>query len=338
MKILFDCPVPVLLAHGGAQIQIDQTKAGLAALGVEVEYLRWWDPAQRGDLIHFFGATSNAYLRLARAAGKPVVITNFFAEPCNRSDARLIRQGRLIRAALKIPVARQLKDQLMWTTFANAAHNLVGLACEQFVLEQAFSVPPEKISRVPLGLAETFLRAGAGSRAAAHLICTGTITQRKNSVELAGLAHAAQTPILFVGKPYHAADPYWLRFQKLVDGRWVKYQPHTDREAEMIQLLQTARGFVLLSQFENWCLSAHEAVACGLPLLVPDQKWSRERFGDQVRYFASPGHTAANVETLKKFYADAPGLAASKIKLYDWVEVAQALKKVYEKVLADGRL
>jgi glycosyltransferase involved in cell wall biosynthesis len=48
----------------------------------------------------------------------------------------------------------------------------------------------------------------------------------------------------------------------------------------MIGLLQRARGFVLNSRFENWSLAAHEAAACGLPLLLPDLPWSREQFGD----------------------------------------------------------
>ena len=334
MKILFDCGVPVLLAHGGAQIQIEQTKAGLEAAGVEVEYLRWWDHSQSGDLIHYFGTASNSYLHLARAAGKPVVMTNLFTETCNRSRARLVRQGRIIQAALKIPFGNQVKNQLNWRTYNHATENVVGLECEKFVLEKVYRVPPEKISIVPLGLSENYLRAGHGRRSEPHLICTGTITQRKNSLELAQLARAAETPILFVGKPYHPGDAYWLEFQKLVDGRIVKYQPHVETETEMAALLQSARGFVLMSQFENWCLSAHEAIACGLPLLVPDQNWSRERFGDQVNYFSSLGFNAANVAALKSFYEAAPQLPAPAIKLHSWREVAEELKKVYQKVLA----
>jgi glycosyltransferase involved in cell wall biosynthesis len=333
MKIIFDSHVPAMLAHGGGQIQIEQTRAGLESLGIEVERLCWWDKQQRGDLIHFFGAASNDYLALARAAGKPVVMTQLFTETCNRSDARLLRQGWLIQTALKIPVGNQLKNQLSWRTYANASHCVVGLACEKFVLTKTFQVPAERISIVPLGLSKTYLNAGAGRREAEHLICTGTITQRKNSVELAQLALAAKVPILFVGKPYQVNDPYWRRFESLVDGRWVKYAPHTDSELGMVGLLQSARGFVLMSQFENWCLSAHEAIACGLPLLVQDQKWSRERFGNQAHYFDRIGFSPRNVEILKQFYAAAPSLPAPAIQLFSWADAASQLKTVYERVL-----
>lgn len=334
MKILFDSLSPALLTHGGTQIQIERTKAGLEAIGVEVDYLRWWDKDQRGDLIHYFGTASNSYLQLARTAGMPVVMTNPFSETCNRSDARLQRQGWLIQAALKIPVARQVKHQLNWATYGHATHNVVGLNCEKQVLETVYRVPAERISVVPLGLPETFLQAGKGRHDQPHLIYTGTIYAIKHSLELARMAREAEVPILFVGKPYHPDAPYWQAFKQLIDHRWVRHQPHVEAVDEMIRLLQTARGFVLMSHYENWSLSAHEAVACGLPLLVQDQKWSRERFGSQARYFAGLGYSAENVARLKQFYADAPGLSAPAIRLHSWREVAQQLKSVYEKVLA----
>jgi hypothetical protein len=43
MKVLFNNHTPFMLAHGGAQIQIEQKMAALGRAGVEVEPLRWWD-------------------------------------------------------------------------------------------------------------------------------------------------------------------------------------------------------------------------------------------------------------------------------------------------------
>lgn len=337
MKILFDHPNPFLLAHGGFQIQIEQTKAALEQIGVNVDFLRWWDGGQRGDLIHFFGTASNGYLQQARAINLPVVMTTLFTETCNRSEAQLKRQGRMVQSLLKLPAAEGIKQQLTWRTFQTCALNVVGLAAERAVLETVYRVPRERTAIIPLGLSDLYLRAGGGDRAAAHLICTGTITQRKNCVELAEMARAAQTPILFVGKPYHPSDPYWLRFQKLIDDRFVKHHPHVATEAEMIPLLQSARGFVLMSNFENWCLSAHEAAACGLPLLVQDQKWSRERFGGNAHYFSTIGNTPANVATLRDFYATAPSLPAPAITLSSWVEAARQLRDAYARVLSTSR-
>ncbi|MGO8763807.1 MAG: glycosyltransferase [Limisphaerales bacterium] len=337
MKILFDHHLPFSLAHGGVQTQIEQTKAGLESIGVEVEYLRWWDGKQRGDLIHFFAAPNAGYVQLAHSVAMPVVITQLFTETCNRTDPALKRQRLLVRAILALPFGRGVKQQLTWDAYRTCDQNVVGLEAEQSVLQTVYGVPPQKISIIPLGLTEDFLRAGAGSRTGDHLICTGTITPRKNSVELAEMGRAAETPILFVGKPYSEADSYWQRFKSLIDDRFVKFHPFVSSELEMIELLHQARGFVLMSWHENWCLSAHEAVACGLPLLVQDQKWSRERFGSQARYFGRTGFKRQNVEILRKFWMDAPFLAAPNIKLFSWTETAQKLRAIYERILSTSR-
>jgi glycosyltransferase involved in cell wall biosynthesis len=335
MKVLFDHPHPFQLAHGGFQTQIEQTKTALEAHGIEVEFLRWWDDRQRGDLIHYFAAASTGYLEQARTAHKPVVMTTLFTETCNRSDAALRRQGWLTQLILSFPGGEGIKRQLTWRAYTACACNVVGLAAEQQVLEMVYRVPSERIALVPLGLSETFLRAGPGDRREAHLICTGTITDRKRSTDLARLAHAAGVPILFVGKPYHPEDPYWREFQKLIDGKLVKHHPHVSSEAEMVALLQAARGFVLLSRYENWCLSAHEAAACGLPLLVPDQKWSRERFGGEAGYFT--GEFARDVEVLRQFHTQAATARPPQVKLWSWKEAVVPLIAAYERALKTSR-
>ncbi len=338
MKILIDASLPFAFAHGGQQTQIEQTRSALERAGIEVEFVRWWDDRQRGDLIHFFGVPSGSYLAHAKVIKLPVVVTQLFSETCNRSTARLKRQGILVKAILAFPFGEGIKQQLAWRSVQNCEHHVVGLEAERKVLQFVYGIPTEKISIAPSGLTQAYLQAGHGQRSEPHLICTGTITQRKNSAELAEMAHAAQVPILFTGKPYHADDPYWLRFKKLIDDRWVKHQLVTYEspaagETEMIRLLQAARGFVFMSNYENWCLSAHEAAACGLPLLVQDQNWSRERFGNQSRYFKTIGVTSENIKMLRQFYKDAPGLPAPQIKLFSWDDAASCLKNAYGRVL-----
>jgi glycosyltransferase involved in cell wall biosynthesis len=334
VKILIDQHLPFLLAHGGANTQVEQTLRALQQEGVEAEYLRWWDESQRADLIHFFGMPPISYLNQARLKRLPVIVNTLFTDTCNRPLSKLKWQGRMVRAVLAVPFGNGLKQRIGWQAYEKCSHNVVGLAAERTVLEVVYRVLPDRISVVPYGLNDAFFKAGSGPRTEKHLICTGTITARKCSVELATLARAAQVPILFVGKPYSESEPYWLKFKSLIDDQWVKYQSHVDSEAKMISLLQSARGFVLMSWYENWCLSAHEAAACGLPVLVQDQNWSRERFHDQARYFSSIGVSDDNVRILKKFYDDAPQLAAPTERQYSWREVARQLIAVYQKTIA----
>lgn len=337
LKILFDTAgIPFHLAHGGAKTQILSTVEGLRDLGAAVEFARWWDPAQKGDLIHTFGTPTRAYLSFARKKGVPVVNTTLFTGACNRPDWRLSLQGACISALLQapgIPPLGMIRSQFKWDSYQACTRNIVGLEAEAEVLARCYGVSRRQIRVVPLGLADPFLNAGPGTRDSDHLITTGTITERKRSLELARLAHDAAVPICFVGKPYDPNETYWKEFERLIDGTVVKHVSHTESVEEMIRLLQTSRGFVLYSDRENWCLSAHEAVACGLPLLLPDQRWSRERFGKEARYFHAI-KTQRNRAILKRFYDECGSLSSPSIQQHSWREIAAMLITVYEELLS----
>ncbi len=333
MKILFDHPSPFALAHGGFQTQIEQSKAGLERLGHQVEFVRWWDDRQTGELIHYFTVPSPAYITMAREKGIPLVVTHLFTATCNRTPAQLRIQGLITKSALALPGLRGLARQLSWQSFRLADRMIVGLQAEQRVLETVYGLAADRITTVPLGLAPDFLKAGPSPRTQPHLITTGTITQRKRCVELARMAGEARVPVLFVGKPYSLRDPYWKEFAGLIDGRFVLHRDHVADRAEMIALLQSSRGFVIYSQYENWCLSAHEAAACGLPVLLPDQPWSRECFGNQSSYLHASA-SSENASRLRAFYDKAPEMPAPAMKFYSWDEVARQLAVCYRSVLS----
>ena len=336
MKVLLDCPVPFSLAHGGVQVQVTQTYQALQEIGVEVEYLRWWDEGQKGDLVHLFGVTHPGYVDLVQKNGLKIAMTPLFTATCNRSDGHLALQGAVTQMLLRLPGWGLIKSQLNWQAFSKCDAQIVGLEAEAAVLDRVYRVPRAKIHVVPLGLSGEFVQAGPAARSAEYLICTGTITDRKRSLDLASLAHAAQVPILFVGKPYDSAEPYWRKFAALIDGRWVRHHAHVSDSGEMIALLQTARGFVLYTRYENWCLSAHEAAAVGLPVLLTGQKWSRERFGDEATYLVDDNF-ADNVEILRKFYETAPSLPKPRVTIPTWRDIAPQLKSIYETLLSTSR-
>jgi glycosyltransferase involved in cell wall biosynthesis len=332
MKVLFDHSSPFSLAHGGIQVQIEQTQAALKKVGVEVEPIRWWDDNQRGDLIHFFGAANTSYQALAAQKGIPLVQTVVFSETCNRPPARLMLQALVTRSLLAIPVGRSIKLQLTWMSFRQSPATIVGLESEARILRQVYGVPAERIWRLPLGCEEAFMDLPASHKTGDYLVCVGTITPQKRTVELAEMALAANTPVLFIGKPYSSTSPYWKRFQAMVDGRFVRHEMHVANRLKLIELLQNARGFTLFSTFENWSLATDEAAACGLPLLLPDMNWSRERFGDAAQYFTRGNHHR-NAEILRSFFDQCPNLPAPP-RPASWNTVAVKLKGIYEKLLS----
>jgi glycosyltransferase involved in cell wall biosynthesis len=325
MKVLFNCHVPFMLAHGGAQVQIEQSKASLEQIGVETAFLEWWNDRQTGDVLHHFGAIPTEMVRQARKKGWRVVNTILLSENCNRPKRALLLRRVLIRTAMAAPLPRRF--QLHWSSFRLCDRVLVSLEAEKQILVHSYGVQARAVRKVPLGLREAFLKAGPGPQRGDYLISHGTIAPVKNSVELARLALEAQVPMLFVGKPFAEGDNYWQQFHRLVDNKYVRYQPHVASDIEMVRLLQRARGFVLMSRFENWSLAAHEAVACGLPLLLPDLPWSRERFSSQANYFPRKG--AAQARAVREFYQQSSTATPPKVRLYGWREVGEILRDAY---------
>jgi glycosyltransferase involved in cell wall biosynthesis len=316
------------------QLQIGKTKAALEKLGVEVDYFRWWDTRQGGDLMHFWGKAPVALIRAAQEHGMPVLINPYLTAACNHSDLKLACETVVRRVISSIPIGKKLAEALDWTSYRAANHAVVLLEPAKKVLVWEYGVSPAQVSVVPLGLSDIFRQAGPAPRTESHLICTGTINPRKRSVELAEMARAAEAPILFVGKPYAETEPYWKRFRSLIDDRWVKYHPHVETDSEMVRLLQSARGYVLMSIWEDWSATAHEAAACGLPLLLPDQNWSRDRYGSQVRYFTTRYSRRRNTEILRQFYQDSPSLLPPNVRFHSWPEIAQQLRSIYESMCA----
>jgi glycosyltransferase involved in cell wall biosynthesis len=313
------------------------TVDGLRESGAEVEYLQWWDAKQSADLIHSFGVPDLTYIEFAATKGIPVVNTTLFTATCNRNLLQLSLQGAMVSTLLGIPPLPpwgNIRSQLIWSCFNACNLNIVGLEAEADVLKKVYGVPHSKIRIVPLGLQNTFLQAEHSARVTDELITTGTITERKRSIELAQLAISAKVPIRFVGKPYDANSQYWRDFSALIDDHYVRYTPHTESMDEMVGLLQHSRGYVLASDYENWCLSAHEAIACGLPILVPNQRWSRELFGNQAQYWL-PGDFKKRAQSLKRFYNSCPTLPIPNIKLYSWVEVGEILIDCYKDLFTE---
>src|SRR6185503_6559681 len=113
MKVLFDHSDRFFLAHGGFQVQIEGTKAGLEARGVEVEFARWWDGAQTADLLHFFGRPSEDYVRLAHKKNLKVVVSELLTELGSRSVATRLLQKVIISSARTV-LPEKFTQRMAW--------------------------------------------------------------------------------------------------------------------------------------------------------------------------------------------------------------------------------
>lgn len=332
MKVIFEHHSPFMLAHGGAQIQIEQTRVGLEKLGVIVEPLRWWDETQSGDILHHFNRIPTFLQRLAQEKGMKVVMSAFMSG----LGARPAWKRRLQKLAFRVvrPVApRRLRDLFNWDSYRLLDGIIAMTPYEASLLTGIHDAPPSGVHVVPNGVEEVFLKSRPSPRGE-WLICTASIIELKQVLKLAQIAVQAQSPIWIIGKALPDEDEYARRFFEYAsqNPKFVRYEgPIADR-ARLAGIYREARGFVLLSRWESLSLSALEAAACRCPLLLSDLPWAHSAFKDRARYCRVNEPVPAAAAVLRHFYDTAPSLEPPPMPL-SWTEVAGQLKAVYESIL-----
>jgi glycosyltransferase involved in cell wall biosynthesis len=332
MKILLDHSLPFALAHGGHQIQIQQTIAALEACGVQAEPVRWWDEKQGGDLIHYFGRMPAGNIRLAQQKKIKVVIAELLTGPGSRSSPQL-RLQKIISRAVERLAPRSFTAAFNWDSYRLADAVIANTPWEAHLMNHLFDAPKERIHVVPNGVEEIFLNSPAAAREK-WLVCTATITGRKRVLELAEAAIFAQTPVWIIGKAYAEADPYAQKIFTLArqHPQIIRYEGAIADRARLAQIYRAARGFVLLSAMETRSLSAEEAAACGCPLLLSDLPWARSTFENAAAYCPLTKSAKTTARTLREFYDAAPSLHAPP-KPPGWNEIGRQFKTIYERVL-----
>jgi glycosyltransferase involved in cell wall biosynthesis len=337
MKVLFDANLPFALAHGGAQIQIEQTKKGLEEAGVEVEWLRWWDEAQKADVMHFFYRPHPAILRMAAKKGVKTVFCELLTGLGSRSAGSRWAQKVLIEISKRgLPSA--FIERLCWDAYQLADASIALTSWEKELMVNMFSAKPDRVHVVPNGVEDVFFRdikSKSQNLKSKYLVCTATITERKRVVELAEAAIMAQVPVWIIGEPYSKKDRYYKKFLSVISGvgELVRYEGGISSREKMASIYHNASGFVLLSAMESLSLSALEAAAGGCPLLLAELPWARASFGSRATY--SPlGSRQGEARKLQEFYNGIEKVPRPPLPCR-WVEVGKQLRTIYGRLLED---
>lgn len=336
MKVLFYHLAPFALTHGGLAIQVLRTRDALQEVGVEADFVRWWDDSQTGEVLHFFGRIPTDLLHFAHQKGMKVVQAELLTEQGSRSAARL-RFQKVFMLATRRALPSRVVSKFRWQSYHLADACIALTSWEARLMADLFGAPPERIHVIPNGTEDVFLQSRP-SRRGPWLICTATITERKRVLELAEAAVRAQSPLWVLGKPYSASDAYGQRFLDLAKAhpQTIRYEGPIEDRAKLAQAYREARGFVLLSAMESMSLSALEAAACECPLLLSDLPWARAVFGQSVSYCPVTTSAARTAAYLRQFYDAAPGLKPPP-KPLTWLEVGKQLKRLYETLLSTPR-
>jgi glycosyltransferase involved in cell wall biosynthesis len=336
MKVLTHCWLPVTLAHGGWQIQVERTQSALQSLGLEVEPLRWWDETQTADLIHYFGRMPAQQIKFAQQKGVRIVMADLLTGGGSRSKTQLLVQKIITRTVERI-APPDFVAAFNWESYRLADAVIAITPWEAHLMHYVYGAPQEHIHVVANGVEDIFLNA-AGAVRGNYLVCTATITERKRVLELAEAAVRAKTPLWVIGRAYAESDAYAQKFFALArqHSEIIRYEGAIQDRVRLADIYRTARGFVLLSTMETSSLSAAEASACGCPLLLSNLPWARTVFGEAARYCPPVQSVDRTAGVLRAFYNAAPSLPPPP-RPPSWMEIGRQLKAIYEQVLSTSR-
>jgi len=332
MKVIFDHPHAFCIAHGGFATQIEQAKLALEKLGVNVEYMRWWELEQPADIIHYHGRPWTQYIVRGQQKGYKMVMTDLLTGLGARPrPARMLQKG--VQLAAQAVMGDGMLIRLSWDCYKQADACIAGTPWERQLMIEMFNAPPERVHCIPNGVEDVFLEKRPPAPRGPWLVSTATLTERKRVLELAQAAVAAQTPVWIIGRPYAESDPYAQAFLKFArqHSDIVRYEGGISDRAKLAEAYRSARGFVLLSAMESLSLSALEAAACGCPLLLSDLPWARCTFEKNATYcpIASKSRVAG---VLRQFYEAAPSLPVPP-RPASWLEIGAQHQKLYQALL-----
>ncbi len=334
MRVLIEHGSPFIFAHGGVQVQIEQTYAALRNMGVEVEYLRWWDADQRGDVVHHFGRPAPSLVRYAQAKGMRFVVS----ELLGGMGARPLWRIRLQRLAMRIFEATMpgmLIEKMLWETPRLADCSIALTTWEEHLLRWVFRAKQTAV--IPNGVEAVFLADEPAERGK-WLVTTASVLPVKRVLETAKAAVEAGVPYWVVGRPFAEDSAYYQEFLKLqrANPKVLRYEGPISGRAELARVYRQARGFVMWSLWESLSISAIEACACRCPLLLTDLPWARAVFGNAFSTLPRKTDISAAAARLREFYDAAPNLKPPP-KPASWPDVARQVASVYERVLTSSR-
>lgn len=335
MKVIFSHNLPFFLAHGGMQTLSENLMREIAGLGVEVEQERWWDPNQKGDILHYIMRPPMAVnVGFAHEKGFKVVMTENLDQTASRTKFQLFMQRQITRLTRRLMPG--MVNRVAWDVYQMLDAMVYVVPIEWEVAKYLFDATPDRGHIISQGLeADAIKRLGSseGMGEGDFLISVAVISERKNSLLLAQAAKKAGVPIVFLGKPL-VEDDYYREFLKTADGKLVRYAGFVSVD-EKYRLLRQARGFALMSQFESGCIAIYEAAAAGLPLLLPDLPWASKVYGHlKGCSLTKLGDVDRIAKALSEFYPKAKRSTEQTFPIPSWKQVAEKYVKIYEQILA----
>lgn len=358
MRVAFISRATLYTSPGGDTKQLEETAAGLRAMGVTVDvYLtNQAIDYSRYDLLHFFNSIRPAdIIHHVKKSGKPYVVSTIFVEYGTVKEEG--RQGIVATIKKMLPestfeyiktIARAIKngekivskEYLFWghekSILYVAKHAKMLLPnskseYNRFVNKYKVNTPYHV---VPNGINTqcTQKKYPENSDYKNAILCMGRIESRKNQLKLIRALNNTRYELYIHGKPSPNNMPYFEQC-KAEAAPNIHIGGHLDEEM-LYTAYANARVHVLPSYFETTGLSSLEAAVMGCNIVVTDKGDTRDYFADDA-WYCDPDSVESIKQAVDAAY-NTPYNEAFRQRIlseYTWKRAAEETYKAYADVL-----
>ena len=242
--------------------------------------------------------------------------------------------------------------QLFKSSLDRSAHVITDTETIKQELVATFSVRPENVTAIPLGVDPRFgpfqgshskALASWGLSAEGYGLCVSTLEPRKNILELilawerlpAGVR--SRFPLALAGGSGWENDDLHREIERGVGGGWLRYLGFIQDEL-LPELYSGAALFIYPSIYEGFGLPPIEAMASGVPVIVANRSCLPEVCGDAARY-VDPADPELFASTIEASLLDVPWRAEAAVRgverarQFTWQRCVDRTIGVYRKVI-----
>jgi alpha-1,3-rhamnosyl/mannosyltransferase len=251
------------------------------------------------------------------------------------------------------PAARvRAFEQLFKSSLDRSAHVITDTETIKQELVATFSVRPEMVTAIPLGVDPRFKPANAsrlealgsvGLSLGGYGLCVSTLEPRKKILELLMAWERLPAeirnsfPLALAGGSGWENDDLHAEIGRGVRGGWLRHLGFVDDEL-LPSLYAGAALFIYPSVYEGFGLPPIEAMASGVPVIVADRSCLPEVCGDAARY-VNPDDQDAFPSTIEASLSDAAWRAETvargleRARQFTWERCVERTIGVYRKVI-----
>lgn len=293
--------------------------------------------------------------RLDRILGSSLVHgPNYFLPASVEGGIVTVHDLSVFRYPETHPAARvRAFERLFDSSMTRAAHIITDTETVRKELIDMFSVHPESVTAVPLGVDERFRPSDDGGLTSAlcalgltageYGLCVSTLEPRKKILELVSAWHRLPDqlrsgfPLVLAGGAGWENEELHDAIDAGVAQGWLRHLGFVDEEF-LPALYAGAALFIYPSIYEGFGLPPIEAMASGVPVIVANKSCLPEVCGDVARY-VDPDDVEGFAESIAHSLFDAEWRSQSahagreRARLFSWDRCVDGTISVYRNVI-----